>query len=121
MLKILMLLTSLHTKLFTEVNLLAALLCWGPRHELYLAGHQALFPCCIDTSSQLFLGPGSEGWVMCQSRGHCSPGWGWSGERPAEDRSSAGIMSQSREREEMRWEVEKRGEVGERKEKKEER
>lgn len=30
-------------------------------------------------------------------------------------------MSQSREREEMRWEVEKRGEVGERKEKKEER
>lgn len=40
---------------------------------------------------------------------------------PAEDRSSAGIMSQSREREEMKWEVEKREEVGERKEKKQER
>lgn len=86
-----------------------------------LAGSQALFPCYIDTPSQLFLGPGSEGLFMHQSRGNCSPWVGVEQGEPAEDRSSAGIMSQSREREEMKWEVEKREEVGERKEKKQER
>lgn len=38
-----------------------------------LAGSQALFPCYVDIPSQLFLGPGSEGLVMRQSRGLCSP------------------------------------------------